>query len=211
MAATVAIYLRDQTSLTPVKAQVLIYGAFQFCTQSLPMTKLRMEEDSFANTRLAFILGLWWNLNESQKVLLKSGKFTTPQLATKCKRLVDLSLLPEALIQDGYAPDDHVAEQTNDDVIRLSGIISDPRVSPLLVEDLGDLPESLVVTVQWDSLRDEGIIYGKRLQQAGNAVTWQHFPRTFHGVLNWFHDDKLFESGSKLMASVVRFLQETLK
>ncbi|XP_041371686.1 neutral cholesterol ester hydrolase 1-like [Gigantopelta aegis] len=211
LAAAVTIYLRDQKSVTPPKAQVLIYGAFQFCTQSLPMATLRNELESFAKERHAFIVGSWWNLNKQERELLKTGKFTTPQLASKCKRLVDVKMVPESLIQDGYSPQDHVAHHVSDDVKRLSRLVSDPRISPLLADDLGKLPTALVLTVQWDHIRDEGIIYGKRLQQAGNKVTWQHFPKSFHGVLNWFHDDDLFESGPKLMNSIVEFLKQNLK
>ena len=43
----------------------------------------------------------------------------------------------------------------------------DPKASPLLREDVSDLPPGIVVTPEYDPLRDEGEAYGMRLQEAG--------------------------------------------
>ena len=44
---------------------------------------------------------------------------------------------------------------------------ADPLVSPIKRADLTGLPKALVVTAEHDPLRDEGELYGRRLQQAG--------------------------------------------
>lgn len=43
----------------------------------------------------------------------------------------------------------------------------DPRVSPLLAEDVSDVAPACVVVAGFDPLRDDGINYAKRLQAAG--------------------------------------------
>lgn len=47
---------------------------------------------------------------------------------------------------------------------------SSPLVSPLLADNLGDLPPAVIVTCQFDPLRDEGNAYAEALAAAGNVV-----------------------------------------
>ncbi|MDI2124668.1 alpha/beta hydrolase fold domain-containing protein [Yinghuangia seranimata] len=58
---------------------------------------------------------------------------------------------------------------------------TDPRVSPLLAEDLGSVPPALVVTVEYDPLRDEGAAYAAKLAAAGIPVVHQDVPGLVHG------------------------------
>jgi acetyl esterase len=63
---------------------------------------------------------------------------------------------------------------------------ADPRVSPIKRVDLSGLPPALVVTAEHDPLRDEGELYGRRLQEAGVPATVSRYEGAGHGFVQHF-------------------------
>jgi acetyl esterase/lipase len=53
--------------------------------------------------------------------------------------------------------------------------------APARADDLSGLPPAYIATSQFDPLRDEGILYGLRLLQAGVAAEIHNFPGAYHG------------------------------
>lgn len=63
-------------------------------------------------------------------------------------------------------------------------VLEDPRLSPMLGE-LGGLPPAIVVTAEFDPLRDEGNTYAEKLTAAGVPVTHRCFDGMIHGFFGW--------------------------
>ena len=58
-----------------------------------------------------------------------------------------------------------------------------PYLVPLATPDLSGLPPTLILTAEFDPLRDEGIAYAKRLADAGVPVDHVHVADQMHGFL----------------------------
>ena len=64
------------------------------------------------------------------------------------------------------------------------GRADDPLVSPLLTDDLGGLAPAYVAVSGFDVLRDEGVAYARRLEQAGVDTTLVTHTGQIHGFFN---------------------------
>jgi acetyl esterase len=68
---------------------------------------------------------------------------------------------------------------------------NDPLVSPIKRVNLTGLPAALIVTGEFDPLRDEGELYGRRLAEAGVRVTVRRYAGAGHGFVqhfSWLHE-----------------------
>jgi len=56
-------------------------------------------------------------------------------------------------------------------------------ISPLMAEDLSRQPDTLLITAEFDPLRDEGEAYGEVLKKAGNKVKIHRVKEAAHGFI----------------------------
>jgi len=83
--------------------------------------------------------------------------------------------------------------------------LQNPYFAPLLAEDLSGQPETLLITAQYDPLRDEGEEYGRRLAKVGVRVEAHRATDGLHG---FFSLPASFEQVAECHRLIDRFLKE---
>ena len=61
---------------------------------------------------------------------------------------------------------------------------TDPLMSPLHIADAAGLPPALIYVAQLDPLREEGLAYARRLEEAGVSVETRCITGMLHGFLS---------------------------
>ncbi|MFN8522878.1 MAG: alpha/beta hydrolase [Chloroflexota bacterium] len=79
-----------------------------------------------------------------------------------------------------------------------------PYCAPLQAADLSGLPPALVITAQYDTLRDEGEAYATRLMEAGVPTTLSRYGGQIHGFVGNFG---IMDRGKAAMGEIAAHLK----
>ena len=83
------------------------------------------------------------------------------------------------------------------------------RISPLFTEssDLSLLPKTYMIVCEWDSLKDEGLMFAQRLKLADVHVKVAYYETCFHAMINMM--DK-FNKTHEIVADLNGYLKKIL-
>lgn len=88
----------------------------------------------------------------------------------------------------------------------------DVRAAPLLAgpEVLAKCPRTYILTCEYDVLRDDGLMYARRLQDAGITVTSDHYEDGFHGCFSLIAWPFEFDVGKRAIRGYLDWLKNNL-
>jgi acetyl esterase len=83
-----------------------------------------------------------------------------------------------------------------------------PYAVPHSAQDLSNLPTTILITAEFDVLREDGKEYARKLENAGNSVIYQDFSGMIHGFFNY---QKYIDDAVKLREYISQNILSTLK
>ncbi|XP_063173554.1 arylacetamide deacetylase-like 4 [Candoia aspera] len=208
LAARVCQVLAGGPGPTKVHAQILICPILQAVDFNLPSYQQNQAVPVLFRERAAFYM-LQYLTGEAfllEEVL--AGSHVPMHLKLQYRKWLSADHLQKEFKARGYKP--AILVSSKDEVHEAVKSLALPECSPLLVEDavLSLLPETLILTCEYDVLRDDGLFYKKRLEDKGIPVTWCHIASGFHGIINFFDRGWFsFPSGKKGMDDIVSFIK----
>ncbi|XP_078614213.1 arylacetamide deacetylase-like [Branchiostoma floridae x Branchiostoma japonicum] len=210
LAAAVALRLNkdDKKKFPPLKLQTLIYPALQALDFQTP--SYVRGHSLYVNLPAKLMIGFWvkyLNNNMSLVDTFANNEHTAALMKSHFASYVDRHFLDDSVPR--LVPED-VSVDLPDDMKDLLN----PYYSPLMAEDadLSGLPNTYVTVCGTDVLRDDGIMYARRLEMAGVQVRLASYPSGFHGVMSMDLALKHFEFevGKQMLQDLVTYVRELL-
>ena len=88
----------------------------------------------------------------------------------------------------------------------------DPEVSPLLIpkEILVEMPKTHLTIYEWDSLKDEGLLYAERLREAGVDLELAFYTEAFYGMACLTQNLLGFQKARDMRKDLINYLLKNL-
>ncbi|XP_072051093.1 neutral cholesterol ester hydrolase 1-like [Amphiura filiformis] len=200
--------------LPKMKFQGLVYPALQAFDLDLPsyqqnskeMATLILTKYGMADFYSIYIQG---DYGLTTHMMANNHTSATAKQSSLAATFLSHEMIPDEF-KDGCHPPSlkHGDEEVYD---KIKNVLLDPDFSPLMRHDLQGLPPAYVITAQYDVLRDDGILYAKRLSDAGVDVTWRHYNPSVHAMFYLIKDPLALESGKQAYAEFVSYARDKLK
>lgn len=199
---------REDGHLPSPCAQVLVYPALQMADFNLPSYQQNHAVPILFRGRMAFYFLQYLNGDVSLSQDVLEGTHVPTELQPRFKEWLSPSKLPPEYLERGYS--EPPAPEYDGEVYHLIKDGLEHEVSPLLADDavIRKTPPTFILTCEYDVLRDDGILYRKRLLDWDINVTWKHVMEGFHGMINFFKQDWLtFPSAVQVVDGVVDYMK----
>ena len=130
--------------------------------------------------------------------LVRAGVHVTPEFREKYGKFLNWRDIPEKYIPKDYrppyrikTPEEHMStlnklgftrrDEISHVISKFETGLADPLNFPLMAEDLSNLPPAYVLACEYDTLRDDALLYAQRLENAGNEVVLDYQRHGWHG------------------------------
>lgn len=197
-----------RSDLPKIRAQILIYATLQVLDYQLPSFQQNKNVPLVTLDFAFHCMHYYLDISPQWKSAIRKGAHLPAQVWDKYRKWLDPENIPERFKKRGYCQE--ARAPLNEDAYLETHLLLDLLNSPMLAEDevLSQLPEACIVTCEYDILRDNSLLYKKRLEDLGVPVTWHHMEDGFHGVLSTL-DMGCFQvpCATRILRAMVQFIK----
>ncbi|NXL89111.1 ADCL4 protein, partial [Alectura lathami] len=206
-ATVICQMLVNKRHIPKVRAQLLFYPGLQGLDLNLPSYQQNASVPILYRKLVLYFCFRYLNKKPSFLEEIIQNCHVPESMKWKYKKWIGADNIPDEFKVRGYVPQKSTSYKP--EVHEAIKEVLAMTFSPLLAEDsiISQLPESYIVTCEFDVLRDDGLLYKKRLEDNGIKVTWYHSERGFHGILAFFgYGIFSFLSAKKIMDNAVNYI-----
>ncbi|XP_027699779.1 arylacetamide deacetylase-like 4 isoform X2 [Vombatus ursinus] len=208
-ATSVCQTLVTQPDLPKIRAQILIYPYLQGFNFQLPSYQQNKYIPFLSWNTVISCMFRYLDIHPSWETTILNGSHVPPEMRKKSEERINVRNIPERFKERGYqylspGPFNEIAYLETKQMLWTVN-------SPLIADDdiIAQLPETLLVSCEFDILRDEALLYKKRLEDQGVPVSWHHIEDGFHGVMLSFDTKPFFFPCSlRILNIVVHFIKD---
>ena len=160
--------------------------------------------------------------------LLMAGGHVTPQFRAKYQKYLNWENIQKYTSTSGYTPPTypkttgehlrllwrlgyHNNTEINQIIAHFESGLSDPYNFPLMTDDLRRLPPSYVQASEYDTLRDDALIFARRLQQSGTRVTLDYQQHGWYGNIQFSQTLIKTTSPVNVFHNVTKFIRNVMR
>ncbi|XP_010888412.2 neutral cholesterol ester hydrolase 1 isoform X2 [Esox lucius] len=213
LAAAVAQQISADDSMSvKFRVQALIYPVLQALDFNTPSYQQNHNVPILHRHLMARFWLLYLGADPSllPHILSSPSSLLHPSILPAIRSHLNWTALIPTKHQKHYRP---IATETGSREVtqEVPGLV-DVRAAPLLAEQgvLGRTPQAYVMTCEFDVLRDDGLMYARRLQDAGVRVTSDHYDDGFHGCMAFAFWPFRFSVGQRSLGSYIHWLDHNL-
>lgn len=214
LAAAVAQEISQDASVSvKFSVQALIYPALQALDFNTPS---HIQNQNMPVLPRSFMILFWLQYLgvdlslKSQFLANNHSSFQQSLITPEIRARLDWTVLLKPKYKKEYK---HiVADKGLAGIVKKVPALLDVRAAPLLAgpEVLAKCPRAYIMTCEFDVLRDDGLMYVRRLQDSGVSVTSVHYEDGFHGCFSFLFWPFEFDVGKRALRDYISWLQKNL-
>ena len=97
-------------------------------------------------------------------------------------------------------------------LVKMLDVVFSKEASPALAEPevLKLMPKTYFIVLEWDTLKDQGLIYAERLKENGVEVEVAFYEDAYHGMVPFIDELIGYSLSRKMLDDLVKYIKKNI-